>query len=104
MSNSIKGILNFTNSMIKAEDIKKNRDEFVDNFIPKNLSKKQKAKLKDELICHILDKKDYYEEIGYSELDYQLGLNSYYYNNHFCCDILQEQKERAGRTVTTSSL
>lgn len=41
--------------------------EFVDNFIPKNLSKKQKAKLKDELICHILDKKDYYEEIGYSE-------------------------------------
>lgn len=41
--------------------------EFVDSFIPKNLSKKKKAKLKDELTCHILDKKDYYKEIGYSE-------------------------------------
>lgn len=29
------------------------------------------------------DKPTLSEEIGYSELDYQLGLNSYYYNNHF---------------------
>ncbi len=41
--------------------------EFVEDFIPKNLSKKQKEKLKEELICHILDKKDYYVDLGYGE-------------------------------------
>lgn len=33
MSNSIKGILTFTNSMLKSEDIKKNRDDFVNDFV-----------------------------------------------------------------------
>ena len=33
MSNSLKGILSFTNSMLKAEDIKKNRDMFVKDFL-----------------------------------------------------------------------
>ena len=33
MSNSLRGILNFTNAMLKPEDIKKNRDMFVKDFI-----------------------------------------------------------------------
>ncbi|MBO5066177.1 MAG: hypothetical protein J6D06_08705 [Clostridia bacterium] len=41
--------------------------EFVEDFIPKNLSKKQKEKLKEEFTCHILDKKDYYVDLGYGE-------------------------------------
>lgn len=41
--------------------------DFVDSFIPKNLSKKRKSALKDELCCHILDKVDYYKDIGYDE-------------------------------------
>ncbi len=41
--------------------------DFVDAFVPKNLPKKRKAALKEELSCHILDKKDYYQEIGFDE-------------------------------------
>ncbi len=41
--------------------------EFVDSFIPKNLPKKRKQILKDELMCHLLDKADYYKELGYEE-------------------------------------
>lgn len=33
MTNSLKGILNFTNAMLKSEDIKKNRDQFVKDFL-----------------------------------------------------------------------
>lgn len=33
MTNSLKGILTFTNAMLKPEDIKKNRDAFVQDFI-----------------------------------------------------------------------
>lgn len=33
MTNSLKGILNFTNGMLKADDIKKDRDKFVEDFI-----------------------------------------------------------------------
>jgi HK97 family phage portal protein len=33
MTNSLKGILNFTNGMLKSEDIKKDRDKFVEDFI-----------------------------------------------------------------------
>lgn len=39
---------------------------FVDSFIPENLPKKKRLELKDELECHILDKADFYKEIGYS--------------------------------------
>ena len=35
MTNSLKGILNFTNAMLKPEDIKKNRDQFVKDFLGK---------------------------------------------------------------------
>lgn len=41
--------------------------EFVDSFIPSNLPAGRKQKLKDELICHILDKSDYYKELGFCE-------------------------------------
>ncbi len=40
--------------------------QFVDSFIPKNLPKERKAGLKEELSCHILDKADFYKEIGYT--------------------------------------
>lgn len=43
--------------------------EFVDSFIPKNISKKKALILKDELICHIMDKVDYYKDIGYDEIE-----------------------------------
>lgn len=33
MTNSLKGILTFTNAMLKAEDLKKNRDMFVKDFL-----------------------------------------------------------------------
>lgn len=33
MTNSLKGILTFTNAMLKPEDIKKNRDNFVKDFL-----------------------------------------------------------------------
>lgn len=39
---------------------------FVDSFVPENLPKKKRLELKDELECHILDKADFYKEIGYS--------------------------------------
>lgn len=38
MTNSLKGILNFTNAMLKPEDIKKNRDNFVKDFLGKGNS------------------------------------------------------------------
>lgn len=41
--------------------------EFVDSFIPSNLPSKRKQILKDELMCHILDKADYYQELGFGE-------------------------------------
>ncbi len=41
--------------------------EFVDKFVPGNLSPKRAESVKSELTCHILDKVDYYKEIGYDE-------------------------------------
>ncbi len=41
--------------------------EFVDSFIPKNISKKKASILKEELTCHIIDKADFYKEIGYDD-------------------------------------
>ena len=42
---------------------------FVDSFIPENLPKTRKTELKNELLCHIYDKADYYRELGYMEND-----------------------------------
>lgn len=41
--------------------------EFADTFIPKNIPKSKKAALREELICHLLDKADHYKDIGYEE-------------------------------------
>lgn len=43
-------------------------NEFVDGFVPKNLSKKKALLLKAELTCHIIDKADFYKEIGYDDM------------------------------------
>ncbi len=43
--------------------------EFIDTFIPKNVSKKKRSLLKTELENHLLDKIDYYKAIGYSEAE-----------------------------------
>lgn len=43
--------------------------EFIDTFIPKNLSKKKRNLLKTELENHLLDKIDYYKDIGYGEAE-----------------------------------
>lgn len=40
---------------------------YIDSVTPKNIPKKKKQKLHDELLCHILEKTDYYTEIGYTE-------------------------------------
>lgn len=42
---------------------------FVESFVPKNLPKKRADELREELTCHILDKADYYREIGYDKND-----------------------------------
>ncbi|MCH5198720.1 MAG: hypothetical protein J1E34_07415 [Oscillospiraceae bacterium] len=42
---------------------------YVNSFIPPSLSKTKKKELYDELMCHLLDKADRYEEIGYSNED-----------------------------------
>ncbi len=42
-------------------------NEFVDSFIPKNLPKKRKQAIKDELVCHLLDKADHYRDLGYKK-------------------------------------
>lgn len=46
--------------------------QFVDSFIPKNIPKKKAGVLKDELTCHIMDKAEFYREIGY---DYTESVN-----------------------------
>lgn len=41
--------------------------EFAAGFIPENLPKKKAQALREEIICHLLDKADYYKDIGYDE-------------------------------------
>ena len=43
--------------------------DFVDSFIPKNMPKKKALLLKAELTCHIIDKADFYKEIGYDDTE-----------------------------------
>ena len=43
--------------------------EFIDSFIPKNIPKKKALMLKAELTCHIIDKADFYKEIGYDDME-----------------------------------
>lgn len=41
--------------------------DFIDTFIPQNLPKRKRKLLKAEMESHLLDKIDYYREIGYGE-------------------------------------
>lgn len=43
--------------------------EFVDGFIPDNIPKKEATLIRAELTCHIMDKIDYYKEIGYNDTE-----------------------------------
>ncbi len=43
--------------------------DFVDSFVPKNIPKKKALILKAELTCHIIDKADFYKEIGYDDME-----------------------------------
>lgn len=40
---------------------------FINSFIPENIPKKKRQQLYDEIECHILDRADFYVEIGYDE-------------------------------------
>lgn len=42
-------------------------NEFVNSFVPVSLPEKRKSALNEELICHILDKADYYKELGFDK-------------------------------------
>ncbi len=42
-----------------------NINEFIGSFIPDNIPKKKRQQLYDEMECHILDRADFYTEIGY---------------------------------------
>ncbi len=45
----------------------KNIDDFIGSFLPDNIPKKKRQQLYDEMECHILDRVDFYMEIGYDE-------------------------------------
>lgn len=40
-------------------------EDYLNKALPKTISKKQMQNLREELLCHILDKVDFYIEIGY---------------------------------------
>ncbi len=42
-------------------------NEFINSFLPDNISKKKRQQLYEEMECHILDRADFYIEIGYDE-------------------------------------
>ncbi len=42
-------------------------NEFINSFLPDNISKKKRQQLYDEIECHILDRADFYIEIGYDK-------------------------------------
>ncbi len=44
-----------------------NINEFISSFLPKNIPSKKRQQLYDEMECHILDRADFYIEIGYDE-------------------------------------
>ena len=43
----------------------------IDNYIklitPENISKKKKQLIRDEMLCHIYDRVDFYKDAGYSQ-------------------------------------
>ena len=43
--------------------------DFVDGFIPDNIPKKEATLIRAELTCHIMDKADFYKDIGYNDME-----------------------------------
>ncbi len=43
--------------------------DFVDSFIPDNIPKKEATLIRAELTCHIMDKVDFYKDIGYNDME-----------------------------------
>lgn len=41
--------------------------DFINSFLPENIPKKKRQQLYDEMESHLLDKADFYKEIGYDE-------------------------------------
>lgn len=90
MSSKLKGLLQFTNSMLRPEDIKKSKDKFVEDFL--RLDNKSgivaldgKADFKELNIKPITLDKDQLERVNYNIFDY-FGVSEKIINNSFTSD------------------
>ena len=84
---SLKGILNFTNGMLKPEDIKKARDKFVDDFIAEGnrsgiAALDGKAEFKEVNLKPITLDKDQLAQVNYNIFDYY-GISEKIVRNNF---------------------
>ncbi len=75
LSNNIRGIVKYTNSMLKEKDIKKARDEFVQDFIEMGDGKgiaalDSKAEFKEINMNPITLNKDQLEQVNYNIYEY----------------------------------
>lgn len=89
-SNKLKGLLQYTNAMLKAEDIKKSKENFVKDFL--GLENKSgivaldgKAEFKELNMKPITLDKDQLERVNYNIFDY-FGVNEKIINNSFTSD------------------
>lgn len=90
MSSKIKGLLQFTNAMLKPKDIKESKDRFVEDFL--SLENKSgivaldgKAEFKEINIKPITLDKDQLERVNYNIFDY-FGVSEKIINNSFTAD------------------
>ena len=90
MSSKLKGLLQFTNSMLKPDDINKNKERFVKDFL--SLGNKSgivaldgKAEFKELNIKPITLDKDQLERVNYNIFDY-FGVSEKIINNSFTSD------------------
>ena len=90
MSSKLKGLLQYTNSMLRPEDIKKSKDKFVEDFL--RLDNKSgivaldgKAEFKELNIKPITLDKDQLERVNYNIFDY-FGVSDKIINNSFTSD------------------
>lgn len=90
MSSKLKGLLQFTNAMLKPKDIKQSKDKFVEDFL--GLENKSgivaldgKAEFKELNIKPITLDKDQLERVNYNIFDY-FGVSDKIINNSFTAD------------------
>ena len=90
MSNKLKGLLQFTNAMLKPKDIKESKDNFVKDFL--GLENKSgivaldgKAEFKELNMKPITLDKDQLERVNYNIFDY-FGVSEKIINNSFSAD------------------